>query len=134
MPAAPKKQPSAKPAAKAPKGQAASPAYNPNDPFQQVWEDQTVEGDSREQADSLHHSKRMLAHSYMSSKADMTMIRETFSDTPVDSFVIRAAAKAFKATLAQSADEPLNVSRVVRHGERIAYYGVQDLRVGQLAD
>lgn len=78
-------------------------------------------------ADSLHYSKRMLAHSYMSSQVDMTAIAQTFGEVPTDAFVIRAAAKAFKKAIG---DEPLNVARVFSHGKRIAYHGVQDLRVG----
>lgn len=53
----------------------------------------------RELADSLHNAKRMLGHSYMSSMIDMSEISNTFSEMPVDAFVIRAAAKAFKATI-----------------------------------
>lgn len=72
----------------------------------------------------------MLAHSYMTSQVDMTALVEKFTDTPADLFVIRAAAKAFKKAV--SADESVNVSRVFSHGKKIAYEGVQDLRVGQL--
>lgn len=126
--AAPK---AAKPApAKKQKAAAASPVFNPDDPFQQIWADQEVGGDLRGMADSLHYSKRMLAHSYMSSQVDMTQIAEKFADAPLDAFVIRAAAKAFRKAIG---DEPLNVSRVFSHDRTIAYTGVQDLRIGQLA-
>ena len=50
-------------------------------------------------ADSLHYSKRMIGHSYMSSMVDMTAIANTFKDMPADAFVIRATAKAYKATI-----------------------------------
>ena len=67
----------------------------------------------------------------MSSMVDMTQIASDFKDTPTDAFVIKAAAKAFKATIGNSgsdlsaADEkPLNVSRVFTHGKRVAYLGV----------
>lgn len=80
-----------------------------------------MEGDQREMADSLNYSKRMLGHSYMSSMVDMTQIASAFSDTPTDAFVIRAAAKAYTATISE---EPLNVNRVFTHGRRVAYLGV----------
>ena len=98
--------------------------YNPDDPFQQIWTDENVEGGLREMADSLHHSKRMIAHSYMSSMVDMTEIASTFKDVPTDAFVIRATAKAYKATIDSAQDQPLNVSRVFTHGKRMAYLGV----------
>ena len=82
-------------------------------------------------ADSLYHAKRMLGHSYMSSKADMTAIVNKFADTQLDAFVMRAAAKAFNATIGPG--ETLNMSRVFSHGQKITYTGVQDLRVGQIA-
>lgn len=66
-------------------------------------------------ADSLHSAKRMLGHSYMSSMVEMTEICSTFSESQVDAFVIRAAAKAYKAII-DSSDGPLNVSRVIGHG------------------
>lgn len=87
----------------------------------------------RQMADSLHYSKRMIGHSYMSSMVDMTQIASDFKDMPTDAFVIRAAAKAYKATISSEIDEPLNVSRVFTHGQRVAYLGVQDLRVGQIS-
>ena len=70
----------------------------------------------------------MLGHSYMSSMADMTEITNSFPETPVDAFVIRAAAKAFKTAI--SSEETLNVSRVFDHNQRVSYLGVQDLRIG----
>ena len=54
----------------------------------------------RELAASLNHAKSMLGHSYMSSTVDMTQISSTFTETPVDAFVIRAAAKAFRKVVA----------------------------------
>ena len=88
-----------------------------------------MEGAHADLAAAIGHSKSMLAHSYMSSLVDMTTIAQQFSDTPVDAFVIRAAAKAFKTV----SSEPLNVSRVFTHGRTMTYLGVQDLRVGQIA-
>jgi len=64
-------------------------------------------------ADSLNYSKRMIAHTYMSSSVDMTEIATTFADTPADAFVIRAAAKAYRAAI--NPTESLNVSRVMSH-------------------
>ena len=65
----------------------------------------------------------MIAHSYMSSMVDMTEIASTFKDVPTDAFVIRATAKAYKATI-ENDNQPLNVSRVFTHGKRMAYLGV----------
>lgn len=81
-------------------------------------------------ADSLHSAKRMLGHSYMSSMVDMTQICSDFASVPVDAFVIRAASKAYKATI--DSEGPLNVSRVFSHGKRVSYVGVEDLRVNQI--
>ena len=78
--------------------------------------------------DSLHHAKRMLGHSYMSSKADMTAIVNQFSDMQLDAFVMRAAAKAFNATIGPG--EPLNISRVFGHERKVTYTGVHEMRVG----
>ena len=64
----------------------------------------------------------------MSANVEMTSIAETFPDMPVESFVMRAAAKAFRAAVDAEAD--VNVSRVVTHGSAMTYIGVQDLRVG----
>ena len=78
----------------------------------------------RQMADSISHAKNMIGHSYMSSVVDMTQIASTFKDMPTDAFVIRAAAKAYKATIDSDGDQPLNVSRVFTHGQRTAYLGV----------
>ncbi len=50
---------------------------------------------------------------------------------PTDAFVIRAAAKAYSAAI--NPNESLNVSRVMSHSERVTYLGVEDLRIGQIA-
>ena len=91
-------------------------------------------------ASSLNYSKRMLGHTYMSSSIDMTQIATNFADTPTDAFVIRAAAKAYQATITSRDDvmkgeetTTLNVSRVMSHSERVTYIGVEDLRIGQIA-
>ena len=84
----------------------------------------------QELAASLNHAKSMLGHSYMSCVVDMTQIASTFAGTPVDAFVIKAAAKAFRKTMAEEIGDELNVSRVFNHDERVTYLGVQDLRVG----
>ena len=60
-----------------------------------------MSSERRELAASLNHAKSMLGHSYMSSMVDMTQIASTFSGTPVDAFVIKAAAKAFRKTMAE---------------------------------
>ena len=36
-------------------------------------------------------AKRTIAHSYMSSKAEVTAIQSEFAGVPIDSFVIKAA-------------------------------------------
>lgn len=91
--------------------------------------------DLRSMADSLHDSKRMIAHSYISSSVDMTSIVKSFAEVPTDAFVIRAAAKAFKAVIAAAddAEARLNVSRVFSHGKRVTYLGVDELRIGEIA-
>lgn len=94
--AAPKK---AAPAPKKSSASAASPVFNPDDPFQQIWDDKGVTDDHKEIADALNYSKRMLGHTYMSSAVDMSEIARSFPDMPTEAFVIRAAAKAFQRTI-----------------------------------
>lgn len=89
-----------------------------------------VADDYQATADTIQYSKRMLGHSYMSSNVDMTSIAEAFAGVPVESFVMRAAAKAFRAAV--DSDAEVNVSKVVAHGSSMTYIGVQDLRVGQI--
>ena len=74
-----------------------------------------MSSERRELAASLNHAKSMLGHSYMSSMVDMTQIASTFAGTPVDAFVIKAAAKAFRKTMAEEIGDQLNVSRVFNH-------------------
>ena len=75
-----------------------------------------VADDYQATADTIQYSKRMLGHSYMSSNVDMTSIAEAFAGVPVESFVMRAAAKAFRAAV--DSDAEVNVSKVVAHGKR----------------
>ena len=91
----------------------------------------SVEGDHAAAADTIQYSKRMLAHSYMSSSVDMSAIVKDFDSVPVDAFVIRAAAKAYRSAVASEGE--LNVNRMVKHGSHVTYTGVQDLRVGQIS-
>lgn len=52
----------------------------------------------------------------------MTSIVKTFAGSPVDAFVIRAAAKAFRATI--QSDGEVNVNRIFSHGNHVTYLGV----------
>ena len=87
----------------------------------------------RELADSFNYSKRVVGHSYISSMVDVTEVCTTFKDVSMDAFVIRAAAKAYQATIASSSDESLSVSRVFGHNDRVTYTDVQNLRVAQIS-
>jgi len=83
---------SKKPAAKkaAPKKEA-SPAVDPNDPFQQTWTDNGLDQGFASIAASIKHQKQYVAHTYMSSKVNVTSISpEHFSG-----FLLKAASKSF---------------------------------------
>ena len=70
---------------------ATSPVYNPNAPFQQTWNDQEMASEYKNAAEHLGDAKRTIAHSYMSSKVEVTAIQNDFSGVPIDNFVIKAA-------------------------------------------
>lgn len=65
----------------------------------------------------------------MSSKAEVTIIAKEFSGVPIDSFVIKAAQKAFKHV---AKTDNLNVKRIHDHDNSATYFNVQDLRIGEL--
>lgn len=52
----------------------------------------------------------------------MTSIVKNFASVPVEAFVIRAAAKAFRAAV--QSDGEVNVNRIVGHGNHMTYLGV----------
>jgi len=82
----------------------------------------TVAEEHQATADNIQYSKRMLAHSYMSASVDMTSIAQNFGEVPVDAFVMRAAAKAFRAAI--DSDGDVNVSRAMTHGNSLTYLSV----------
>ena len=75
----------------------------------------------------------MLAHSYMSTKCDVSAIITEFPDVPLQSFVMKAAQKAFTKVVSQ---EDLTVSRVNYQTNsmtnRTTLNNINELRVGQI--
>lgn len=72
----------------------------------------------------------MLAHAYITSTVDVTAIATAFKDVPFDSFVCKAAAKAFKEALN---GETLSISRINALESREVFANAGDKRVGQFA-
>lgn len=69
----------------------------------------------------------MLAHAYISKPCDVSVILKDFKGVPLDSFVFKAAAKAFKETVSK---EKLTISRINSLVDRQSYANANDLRVG----
>lgn len=107
----------------------ASPAYDPNKPFQQIWKDNETSGDHKQIAISLEDAKRVLGHSYMSSKAEVTAITESFAEVPLTSFVIKASQQAYKHV---TKEQGVSVKKVDDHENSATIANVQNFRVGQL--
>ena len=72
----------------------------------------------------------MLAHAYISKPCDVSVIIKDFKDVPFESFVLKAAAKAFKDVVN---NEKLTISRVKSVEDRHYVANANDLRVGQFA-
>jgi len=79
--------------------------------------------------DNIAEAKKLLAHSYMSTKTDVSVILKEFPDVPLDSFVMKAAQKAYSKMVDSS--QALTVQRV-DNGTVHAYPNVKELRVGQI--
>ena len=109
---------------------AASPAYDPNKPFQQTWSDTQVSEGLSHAAKSLSFAKSMLAHAYITKPCDVSVILKEFKDVPLESFVMKAAAKAFKETVNT---EKLTIKKVNSLEDRKSVSSANDLRVGQFA-
>jgi len=93
-----------------------SAAYDPAHPFKQSWEDQALPTGYDQVAQSIANQKRYVAHTYMSSKCDVTAITaqlEAMQDESVsfESFLLKAAAKAFSKAFPEV--EAKNIARVV---------------------
>jgi hypothetical protein len=73
----------------------------------------------------------MLAHAYITKPCDVSAIVKDFKDVPFDSFVFKAAAKAFKETVN---NEKLTISRVKTIDDKHFVDNANDLRVGQFAN
>lgn len=69
----------------------------------------------------------MLAHAYISVPCEVTKIIKEFKDVPLESFVFKAASKAFKDTVNKN---KLSISRVHAIEKRSVVENVHELRVG----
>ena len=67
-------------------------------------------------AQTMHHQKRYVAHTYMSSKCDVTSIDKQIEATGgaagFESYVLKAASKAFSKVFPDH--QKTNISRVVQ--------------------
>ena len=71
----------------------------------QSWDDVPVDDVIKPVAASLSATKRWSGLAYMSSKSEVTQIKEEFPGVEVGSFVVKAAQKAFTAVFeAESVD------------------------------
>ena len=95
--------------------------YDPAHPFQQSWEDQTLSSDYEQVAQNIANQKRYAAHTYMSSKCDVTTVAaqlEALKDESVtfESFLLKAAAKAFGKAFPEV--DTLNIANLVQNSEQ----------------
>ena len=72
----------------------------------------------------------MLAHAYITTPVDVSEIIKSFKDVPLDSFVSKAASKAFKDIIN---NDKLSISRV--HGllDRKTTDNAQNMRLSEFA-
>lgn len=80
---------------------------------------------------NIAEAKRMLAHGYMSSKMDVSQILADFPDSSLDSWVMKAAQKAYAKAV--DGEQKVTVQRVDYDSEAVhAYHNVHEMRVGHL--
>ena len=92
-----------------------------------MWEDQTLGDLEATAAEQIGFAKKMLAHTYMSTKTDVTAICKDFAEVPFEAFVVKAAQKAFQMVLADGDSRSVvNVVRVTGLGKQTLYARVQD--------
>jgi len=72
----------------------------------------------------------MLAHSYLTTPCDVSAILKNVKDVPLDSFVTKAASKAFKDTINT---DSLSITRVNSLTDRKTNDNAQNLRVNEFA-
>jgi hypothetical protein len=75
----------------------------------------------------------MLAHSYMSSKCDVSAIMSQFPEVPLESFVLKAAQKAFTKVVGE---QDLTVTRVNYSAEstdKNSFNNMNEMRVGEIS-
>lgn len=82
---------------KASKPAAASPIYDPHNPFQQTWNDNVVASESSQVAEAIFNQKRYVAHTYLSCRTDVSTIVSQMegNDISFESYVLKAASKSF---------------------------------------
>lgn len=72
----------------------------------------------------------MLAHAYITTPVDVSEIIKSFKDVPLDSFVSKAASKAFKDIIN---NDKLSISRVHSLLDRKTTDNAQNLRLSEFA-
>lgn len=94
-----------------------------------------MEGLEADAAEQIGYAKKMLAHSYMSTKSDVSAICKDFAEVPFEAFVVKAAQRAFQVVLAEGdSSSPVNVARVTGLGKQTLYARVQEQRLNQLVE
>lgn len=83
-------------------------------------------------ASNLNYSKRYLGHTYISSKCEVSQLLSEFTnnDVPFESFVLKAAQKAFSSAVNSKA---LDIKTVYSVDKQTTFVGIKDLRVGEIA-
>lgn len=84
--------------------------------------------------DNFKEAKKMLAHSYMTTKCDVSAIKSEFPEVPLESFVMKAAQKAFTKVVGE---QDLTVSRVnysaTESANKHSCNNMDELRVGEIS-
>ena len=68
-----------------------SPKYDPNNPFQQTWQDLKVDENNANKAENIETAKRFNAHTYLSTKVDLSNLHKTFGKTASIEYFLRKA-------------------------------------------
>lgn len=91
---------------------------NPNDPFAQSWQDIACDDAFKHAAQNMHVSKKLTAHSYISSKCNVSrVIAQMDADQTADfeGYVLKAASAAYKKVFPEL---DVNMARVEADGIR----------------
>ena len=105
-----------------------SPKFDPMNPFVQTWVDQSHSGDSKAAATQMHHQKRYVAHTYISSKVEVSNCK----NASFEAFVLKASAKALAQVFPEHAKPSIN--RILSSGNMKVIDGANQKSLSSLSD